>query len=383
VTLAEVSATIARAGVRLVSGVPCSILEPLQRELEGRAFARYVPASVEGEAVALACGAWLGGGLGLLLLQNSGLGNSVNPLLSLAVPYRIPLVMVVSWRAQPGREDALHHVPMGRVTRPLLELLSIPQRVFGERPLSEDFAWALAQAVQERQPVALIAPRGSLGKGAPRGPAQLCFAPSPPAEPARFGSVDRPAPTRRALRDQWFLAFPEARCVATTGYMARDVAELGRPERHFPMQGSMGFAAALALGIRLTHAAGPVCVLDGDGALYMRLSSLGTVGHAQPARFAHLIADNASYTSTGGQPTPSARFDFARAALALGYAYAADCLSADALPEALAWLARHGAGPALLRCRVQPDLGASAERPGQEPATLAALFRADAQRAAP
>ena len=378
--LSEVLTELLRHDVRLVSGVPCSILEPLQARLEQQSGTRYLPASVEGEAIALACGAWLAGGRALVLLQNSGLGNAVNPLVSLALPYRIPLVMVVSWRAQPGSSDAAHHLPMGEITPAMLDLLGVAQRVLGTRSLGEDFAWALAHAEAERKPVALIAPRGAFGKAAPRSVSEAAPARQhEPRQPRYFGTSAAAPATRRALRDAWLTAFPRARAVASTGYMARDLAELERHDLCFPMQGSMGFAAALALGMRVTRPGGKLCVLDGDGALWMRLGTLGTIGSAAPDAFAHIVADNGCYASTGGQPAPTAHFDFSRVALALGYAHAAECLSAEALPAALAWLSACHAGPAFLRCRIAPDVGGAGERPGLAPAELAARFRAAAR----
>jgi phosphonopyruvate decarboxylase len=125
-------------------------------------------------------------------------------------------------------------------------------------------------------------------------------------------------------------------------------------------------------------------VLDGDGALWMRLGSLGTVGHQKPRNFVHIVADNGSYASTGGQPTPAAGFDFARVALAMGYAQAADCLSADGLSSALDWCREHMAeGPVFLRVQVVSDTGAFGERPTLNPAELARLFRAAADEGQP
>src|SRR6187399_2467562 len=96
------------SGLREFCGVPCSHLSGLTVAAEKSEDARYLPASVEGEAVAIAAGTWLGGEPAVVLLQDSGLRNAVNPLASPAVPYRIPLLLVASWRGQPGKKDAAH-----------------------------------------------------------------------------------------------------------------------------------------------------------------------------------------------------------------------------------------------------------------------------------
>jgi phosphonopyruvate decarboxylase len=367
-------------GVKGIAGVPCSILNHLILEAEASSQVDYVAASVEGEAVAVASGMWLAGGLGAALMQNSGLGNAVNPLASLSIPYEIPVLMIVSWRGEPGKKDAIHHHPMGAATQGLFELLDIPYTVLEEdSDLDRVVGNAVSYMQKERKPAALIVPRGLFAKGGP--------SPSRPA-PVLDGfakSSQRPAPlrfeggelpSRSDVLHAWLARYPDDLAVSTTGYMSREVSSHGRVDRHFPMQGSMGFAAAIALGIARIESRRRVFVLDGDGALVMRLGSLATVGALAPKNLVHMVVDNGTYASTGGQLTVSPKVDFPGAALACGYKGAASCRGALALGQAFDWLDEYaGRGPLLLQVAVDEREAEGLERPELTPGEIAEAFR--------
>lgn len=368
------------AGIRDFAGVPCSILNHLILEAEASPEVSYVAASIEGEAVSAAAGAWLGGSLGAALMQNSGLGNAVNPLSSLAVPYEIPVLMIVSWRGEPGRKDAVHHYPMGAATPGLFDLFGVPTQVLREdTDLAEATATAVDHMRSKRSPAALIVPRG-LFKGASKSRAArsapvLARSDREAVAARRFGGGE--LPSRAEVLEAWLRRFPEDLAVGTTGYMSRELAGLGRPDRHFPMQGSMGYAPAIALGLARARPERSVHVLDGDGALIMHLGSLATIGALRPARFVHIVIDNGTYASTGGQLSVSPSVDFAAAALACGYRRAARCVGRDGLGAALDW-AREGlgAGPSLLHVAVDEVESAELERPEMTPPEIATAFRA-------
>ena len=368
------------AGVRGIAGVPCSILNHLTLEAEASPEVDYIPASVEGEAVAAAAGMWLGGGLGAAMMQNSGLGNAVNPLASLCIPYEIPVLIIVSWRGEPGKKDAVHHYPMGAATPGLFDLLAIPATVLREETdLERAVADAVAYMHKERKPAALIVPRGLFqkekGDDAPR-PAPV-LAGGPPRDaiaPGRFGGGD--LPSRSEVLAAWLERYPGELAVSTTGFMSREVSSHGGVDRHFPMQGSMGFATAIALGLARSRPGRGVHVLDGDGALIMRLGSLATVGALAPEDFVHIVVDNGTYASTGGQLTVSPHVDFSAAALACGYRAAASCHGADGLSEALSWTRdQAGSGPILLHVAVSEREAEGLERPVLSPQEIAQAFR--------
>jgi len=161
-----------------------------------------------------------------------------------------------------------------------------------------------------------------------------------------------------------------------TGFMSRELSAHGGVDRHFPMQGSMGFAPAIALGIARTARDRAVHVLDGDGALIMRMGTLATIGAYAPERLVHFVVDNGTYASTGGQLTVSPRIDFARIALACGYVAAATCRGRDALGDAMAFAAATGgSGPVLVHIAVDEREAGDLDRPELSPAEIATAFR--------
>src|SRR5580658_159581 len=128
-------AFIAAAGARgfdFYTGVPCSFLTPLINGVLSDRALRYVGAASEGEAVAIATGAWLAGRRTVVMCQNSGLGNAVNPLTSLNAPFRIPTLLITAWRGQPGRPNEPQHAVMGVITHDLLTLLGLEYAPFPE-----------------------------------------------------------------------------------------------------------------------------------------------------------------------------------------------------------------------------------------------------------
>src|SRR5688572_27293780 len=151
-------------GFSFYTGVPCSFLTPLINRVISDRLLDYVGATSEGEAVAIAAGAWLAGRQTVVMCQNSGLGNAVNPLTSLNFPFRIPTLLVVTWRGQPGLKDEPQHVLMGEITSRLLETMRIPHADF---PKSTDdvvpiLARAVADITDNQLPFGLIMAKGSV-----------------------------------------------------------------------------------------------------------------------------------------------------------------------------------------------------------------------------
>lgn len=364
-----------RAGITRWSGVPCSILQPLLAAACTSPETRYVPASVEGEAVAFAGGVWLAGGQAAVLMQNSGLGNAVNPLASLAVPFGLPMLLVISWRGQPGRPDAAHHLPMGEATPGLLELLGIRTWIVSEEADPAALvAEATAHMAASRLPAALLVPRGRFPRSG-----EAAAVPKPFPAPAKGSPPPLSFPgTRLPSRIEVLRAFAERsggrRTVATTGFTCRQLAAVGDSDGVFYMQGSMGFALAIALGVAVSRPREQVVVLDGDGALLMHLGSLATAGSQRPANLVHLVLDNRCYASTGGQPTVAEHVDFPALALAAGYAGAATCGGCEGLAPALSW-ALEGAGPRLLHVPISTEEPGELARPSFSPREIGRRFR--------
>jgi phosphonopyruvate decarboxylase len=150
------------AGFDFFAGVPCSLLKGLVSILDEDKDAHYVSATREDSAIGMAVGAWLGGRMPMVLMQNSGLGVSVNALASLSTMYEVPTLLVVSWRGKDGK-DAPEHILMGEIMCPVLDLMKIPWRVLdGSQPMPPQVAWAKQAMVEVRGPVALVVPAGVL-----------------------------------------------------------------------------------------------------------------------------------------------------------------------------------------------------------------------------
>lgn len=158
----ELVAALKAAGFDFFAGVPCSLLKGLVSILDQDASAHYVSATREDSAIGMAAGAYLGGKLPMVLMQNSGLGVSVNALASLSTMYALPVLLVISWRGE-GGNDAPEHIMMGEIMMPMLDLMKIPYRVLtAKEPMAAQVAWAKEQMLSRKYPAALIVPGGIL-----------------------------------------------------------------------------------------------------------------------------------------------------------------------------------------------------------------------------
>lgn len=144
------------AGFDFFTGVPCSLLQGVFALLQQKG---YIQAAREDAAVGMAAGAYLGGKQPVVLMQNSGLGQSLNALASLNLLYRIPCLLLIGWRGYGGR-DAPEHLLTGQITPTLLEILGIPCRILEAEALKEAVDWARETIGKERVPVALLLRKG-------------------------------------------------------------------------------------------------------------------------------------------------------------------------------------------------------------------------------
>jgi len=360
------------AGYRLVSGVPCSFLSPLINAAIDAPGLRYVSAANEGDAAAVAAGAELAGVRAAAMFQNSGLGNAVSPLTSLHAVFRIPILLIATWRGRPGgRPDEPQHGLMGRVTPALLDLLEIPwepaPREEGEiGPALEraerhmasrgtPFAWIVAEGTFEPRGLSTPPP----GRIAP-----------PDAAPPRgpLPELD-PDEVLAAVR----LGTTDAVVLATTGFTGRALYALGDRPNHLYLVGSMGCAASVGLGIALSRPERRVVVVDGDGSVLMRMGALASVGREAPENFLHVLLDNGVHESTGGQATAASAVDFPAVARGCGYSSA---VPVEAPRDLEAILAAGDRGPVLAYARTRLRLERKLPRPAITPAEVAARLRA-------
>jgi phosphonopyruvate decarboxylase len=356
--------------------VPCSYLTPFINYVLQEPGLRYLSMANEGDAVALIAGTALARapsdlrGRGVTLMQNSGLGNAVSPLTSLTWTFRLPQLLIVTWRGQPGVPDEPQHALMGPITPTLLDAMEVPwERFPTER---EAIGPALERAITHMdatgRPYALLMHKGSVAPFALRSDAATRGR-QRTAATGLLASVAAPAarPSRQQVLQTVIDHTPPASTVllASTGYCGRELCALADRPNQLYMVGSMGCVGALALGFALARPDLRVVAIDGDGAALMRMGTFATIGAYGPANLQHLLLDNGAHESTGGQATVSPRISLAEVATACGYA---DAFETDQLAAVAAWLdAPPTAGPRFARVLIRPGVREDLGRPTHTP----------------
>ena len=301
-------------GADFFAGVPDSKLRPLVDylvESYGSNNASHVIAANEGNAAALAAGYHLATGkTPVVYLQNSGLGNIVNPLLSLLdrAVYGIPCIFVIGWRGEPGLHDEPQHLLQGRLTEPLLDTMGVTTGILTRETTPAE----LARMMEEVRP--------HLAAGG-----QAAFLVREDALTYPKQKYENLFPMRREDAVAEILnSAGDAVIVATTGKTGRELFELreARGEGHardFLTVGSMGHASAIALGLALHRPQRRVICIDGDGAALMHMGAMATIGAIAPENLVHILLNNEAHESVGGAPTVADSMNFLHIAEAVGY----------------------------------------------------------------
>ena len=335
------------------AGVPCSLFQGLITALESSSGpARpYVAAVREDVGVGAAAGAWFAGRRPAVLMQNSGLGTSMNALASLMLLYGLPALLLVTWRGH--GKDAPEHVLTGRITPALLELLGIPHRVLAPASTAADLAWATAEMERRSGPVALVVPPGLL-EAAHGDDAPSAIVAKADAVPRLDGTVLVPRLSRLAALRAAVGTLGREPVVHANGYICRESFSVADRPQNFYMIGSMGMAAPIGLGLALGRPDRPSVVFDGDGNLLMSLGVLANVAALRPANFVHCVFDNEVYGSTGNQRSPSSHVRLDRLAAAAGYASVATATAADEIADQMRRMLRTP-GPHFLLVKVTAE----------------------------
>jgi phosphonopyruvate decarboxylase len=361
-----------RYGTDFFTGVPDSLLKSFCAYITDHAETRrhIIPAN-EGAAVALACGYHLATGkIPLVYMQNSGIGNAVNPLLSLADPevYHIPLVLLIGWRGEPGITDEPQHLKQGKVTGALLEAMSIPKVILGdtEAEVRQQLASMYHRIAQTKTPYAVVVRKDT-------------FAPyTLHKTEASQGGMSR----EEAIEEILCSSDSETLFFSTTGMASRELYELRERyrmghERDFLTLGSMGHASQIALAVALHQPNRLVTCLDGDGAALMHLGALAIIGtQKQLGNFRHILLNNGAHDSVGGQPTVALEIDLPAIARACGYEAAYSVTTRDELG---ALIAAKQEGPTFIEVRVRKgarkDLGRPRSSPEENKQALMAVLQ--------
>lgn len=361
-------------GFTWYAGVPCSYLTPFINYVSEDSSLRYLSMTNEGDAVAVIAGTTLAAegtsaGRGVVMMQNSGLGNAVSPLTSLTWTFKLPQLLIVTWRGQPGVPDEPQHELMGGITARLLDTMGIVWEPFPTDAAAVEAALdrAIAHMDETGLPFAFIMTKGSVEAHALGGSSGIAARASSGAEVDFQFVQDAPVPLRRDVLSEVIARTPVDSTVlfASTGFCGRELYAIDDRKNQLYMVGSMGCVGSLALGFALARPDLQVIALDGDGAALMRLGSMATIGTYGPPNLRHLLLDNGVHDSTGGQFTVAPNIEFAHIALACGYASALDTNSQVAISD---WLhSKAASGPRFARVVIRPGTSSDLPRPSSTP----------------
>ena len=347
----KVFKTFADHGVSYFAGVPDSYLNGFCNYALAHSGDRNVITANEGNAVALVAGHYFATReIPLVYMQNSGQGNTINPLASLADQdvYAVPMLLLIGWRGQ-GNTEPNHpqHKLQGEITPSLLDVMHIPYSVLSDS--DDEFAAIVEKAIgyckETRQPYGLIAPKGVM------------------ADPDKPNNVDAVYPMSREEAIEVILDHMPADTVysATTGRTTRELFFLrekrGETKAHdFLNVGSMGHASSVALGIALAKPGRHVVALDGDSAAIMHMGAMTMVSKVKAPNFLHVVLNNGAHESVGGQPSAGHLVDFTKIAEACGYTTIGHAVtSEEGLIDAIEKLRDCGKA-AFIDCRIHKGL---------------------------
>lgn len=302
--------------VNFFTGVPDSQLKPLCNYLMNTygISNNHIIAANEGNAVALAAGYYLSTGkIPCVYLQNSGLGNILNPVASLLnhKVYAVPCVFVVGWRGEPEVHDEPQHVFQGEITLKLLEVMDIAYMVIDKDTTEAELEVKMIKfkaLIDLGKSVAFVVKKGGLSYDVK-------------VEYKNKNTTFREDIIRRITK-----VAKEDIIVSTTGKSSRELFEIreknGQPHKYdFLTVGSMGHSSSIALGIALNKSSTRVWCIEGDGSALMHMGAMALIGAKCPKNYIHVIINNGAHESVGGQPTVADKINLGNIALACGYKY--------------------------------------------------------------
>lgn len=351
---------IKQNGIEFFTGVPDSLLKDFCYFVaENLSEKQHVISANEGSAVAIASGRYLSTKkLSLVYLQNSGIGNLINPLMSLACKevYAIPMMLMIGHRGAPGVKDEPQHMKQGKITTELLKTMGIPFEV-----LSDDIEKAnkqvesLAQkAIEEHTPVALLVNKNTFEE----------------YKPNKSKTDESLLSREKAI--EIILSKLDQDCIylSTTGKTSRELYELrvnsGIEFKDFINVGAMGHVSQVAMGVALGNTDKKIVCLDGDGSVIMHMGGLGTIAKFVEKNFCHIVFNNGCHESVGGQPTYGNEISFDNLAATLGFKNTFTATNENELVDVLAKV-DFKKSPAFIEVKVRPGSRKDLGRPKSTP----------------
>ncbi|GAA0366843.1 phosphonopyruvate decarboxylase [Bowmanella denitrificans] len=347
-------------GMSSFYGVPDSLLKSFCAYVDSYyPSSQHIITANEGNAVAMAAGHYLGSGkAAVVYMQNSGLGNAINPLTSLADPqvYGIPMLLIIGWRGEPGVKDEPQHVKQGAISEQQLSLMGIDYLVVdADSDWRQKLPILLTEMKTQSKPVAILVRKNG-------------FADFKGSNTAGLSIFGREA----AIECLVSSLSADALIVSTTGKTSRELFEIrqrrGEGSRDFLTVGAMGHTLSIAAGVASTNPNRLTVALDGDGSALMHMGSLAVIGSKGPGNLLHVLLNNSCHESVGGQATVADKVDWHTLSKACGYRqyYCVD--SEQELKKALDEVSK-STGPQLLEILIakgsRDDLGRPTSSPQQ------------------
>ena len=365
-------------GFNFYTGTPCSYLKPFINYVIDTDGFDFIDSVNEGDAVAIAAGATVAGKRAVVMFQNSGLGNAVNPLTSLTYTFNLPVMVITTLRGEPGGPaDEPQHELMGQITISMLETMNLKWAYFPQTDAEVMPALKIADEYMKNnnQPFVFVMRKDDI---------------------AEYKLQKKSAPSKKSFnithKDSFELDYAQREMrtpvletvqkilgsdvavVATTGKTGRELYEVGDRDNQFYMVGSMGCALAFGFGLALCKPNLKVVVIDGDGALLMRTGSMATVGAYNTKNLIHLLIDNEVHDSTGGQGTVTGGVSFGAVAAGFGYPHIYSTDKLDRFEEILKEVKSMNNGSAFIHLKTKKGSPEKLGRPKVTPAQVSVRF---------
>ena len=312
----EIISVLKKNKIHFVSGVPDSLFKDLCFKFESVYKNNHIVGANEGSSIGLAIGYHLATGkIPVVYLQNSGLGNTVNPITSLASNkvYKIPMILIIGWRGEIKKniqiKDEPQHKEQGIITTKMLNIMNIKFRVLNNNSnFKKIFSLMRLKSQKLSRPVALLVRKNAFSK----------------TNLVRINNDNKKLLSRENALKILIKKLPKKfPIISTTGMLSRELNEINidtkLEKKTFMCVGGMGHAISIASGIALKKKKLRVVCLDGDGAITMHLGSLATSGKIK--NIIHIVFNNGAHDSVGGQKTASHEVEYYKIAKLLGYKY--------------------------------------------------------------
>lgn len=292
------------------TGVPDSVLKELSVSLKTKNKTNHIIATNEGSAVSIGIGYYLAKNkVPCIYMQNSGLSNALNPLISIAHKkvYSIPLILIIGWRGSPKLSDEPQHNVKGRITKEILKLLNINFTILRKKKDLIKFNKQIKYAKKNNTIVACLIENKTLEKNKKK------------TSRKNFYNLDKEFFLKTLLNN-----IPnKSKIISSTGYNSRELLYLREKYKFknssdFYMVGGMGHTSSVALGYSLSNKNKTICI-DGDGSLLMHLGSLKTAGDLSNKNYKYILLNNNAHDSVGGQITNANNVDFKKLSMSLGF----------------------------------------------------------------